>query len=338
MSNLRVAIVGCGSIARQHVIRYHAHPHADLAALADVVPGQKEAMQSRLEAAKADPGIIEHVPYFTDVARMYEEIQPDAVSICTPHTLHYDHCCQALEAGCHVMVEKPMVTSLAHAVDLEKWVARSGKQLQIGYITPARASCQRLRQLCRNREYGDLKVVNCHISQPWYEPTHGSWRQQPELSGGGMIYDSGAHVLNTLVWTVESDVEVVHAFVDNLDAPVDINGTINVRFTNGVIACVAVCGQATAHSSGTWNFEHGSAMFNPWNAGPLTVFARRDGKNSEVDAQVTGEDTTPQDNFIDTVRGNAEPATSPRNGVIQSQLIDAIYESARSGSPAKPPR
>ena len=62
----------------------------------------------------------------------------------------------------------------------------------------------------------------------------------PALSGGGMLYDSGAHVMNSLVWIVESDVAEVHAYVDNLDTRVDINGTINVRFANGVIAAIAI--------------------------------------------------------------------------------------------------
>jgi predicted dehydrogenase len=289
------------------------------------------------ERAEADrPGISANVPVFLNAEEMYRAVKPDAVSIATPHTLHFEHCCQALEAGCHVLVEKPMVTSLAHAQALEKKVADTGLQLQIAYITPSRAECSRLREMCRNGEYGRLKVVNCNISQPWYHGTKGKWRQDPALSGGGMIYDSGAHVLNTLVWTVESDVEEVHAYVDNLDSPVDINGTVNVRFRNGVIACVAVCGEAPSKSAGTWNFERATATLDPWVGSDLHVTARMDGKYQEVDAGVKGADADPQTNFIDAILGRAEPATTPHNGVVQSQLMDAIYESARTGRPARP--
>jgi predicted dehydrogenase len=190
--------------------------------------------------------------------------------------------------------------------------------------------------MCRSGEYGKLKVVNCHISQAWYQLTAGKWRRDPALSGGGMLYDSGAHVLNTLVWTVESDVEEVHAYVDCLDAEVDINGTINVRFENGVIACVAVCGEAPGSSSGMWNFEQATAIANPWFGGDLKLTVRRDGQQGEEDPKVTREDSSAQKNFIDALVGKDEAVTSARNGVILSELMDAIYESARTGQPAKP--
>src|SRR5690606_22663849 len=111
--------------------------------------------------------------------------------------------------------------------------------------------------MVRSGEFGKLKVVSLYISQPWYHFVQGLWRMDPKLSGGGMIYDSGAHVLNSLVWTVEAEVDTVHAFIDNLDSQVDINGTINVRFVNGVIATVAVSGETPNGSFGAWMFEQG---------------------------------------------------------------------------------
>jgi predicted dehydrogenase len=313
MEKVRVAIIGCGGIAASHAIRFQDHPDAELAALCDIDREQIDRFVERIEGERA--GISRDVPILTDAGAVYRDVRPDAVSIATPHTLHYEQCCQALEAGCHVLVEKPMVTSLEHALALERKVAQSGRQLQIAYITPSRAECVRLRDICRSGEYGRLRVVNCSISQPWYQGTKGRWRQDPALSGGGMIYDSGAHVLNTLVWTVESDVDEVHAYLDRLDSAVDINGTINVRFKNRVFACVAVCGEAPPKSGGVWNFETATVSLDPWIGAGLKVFTRVDGRFGDVDAGVKGNDSNPQQNFIDAIppqRRCPEPAHGRR--------------------------
>lgn len=334
MSEVKVAIIGCGGIACSHAVRYADHADARIVALCDVHAEQIDAFVERVHTLR--PGLLEDVPRFVNEAAMYEAARPDAVSIATPHTLHFAQCCRALDAGCHVLVEKPMVTSLADAEALEDKVRQTGLNLQIAYITPSRAECGRLREICRGSEFGRLKVVNCSISQRWYQLTQGKWRQDPVLSGGGMIYDSGAHVLNTLVWTVESDVKEVHAYVDNLDTQVDINGTINVRFMNGAMACVAVCGEAPSRSGGTWHFEQATAVLDPWVGTGLTVLAAVNGKCEEIDAGVKGQDSNPQWNFIDAVLGRCEPATTAHNGVVQSQLMDAVYLSAKTGRPASP--
>ena len=334
LKNVRIALIGCGGIARQHVIRYHAHPKAEIVALQDVAEDQINRMDARLKSENS-LDILGGIPRFTDAAELYRVAKPDAVSICTPHTLHYEHCCAALEAGCHVLVEKPMVTSSAQAADLEQRVKKSGKILQVAYITPSKATCRRLREICAGKEYGRLQVVNCTISQFWYAPTKGTWRHDPALSGGGMAYDSGAHVFNTLIWTVDQPVAEVHAFLDNLDAAVDINGTINVRFVDGTLACVAVCGEAPSGSTGVWNFERANVYLDPWQAKEIRVVAFQDGKAQEVDSGMTRTDSCAQDNFIDSLTGKDEPVTAPRNGVLQSQLMDAIYASAESGQSIK---
>jgi predicted dehydrogenase len=334
MAKVRVGILGCGNYARRHARAYLQNPDVQVVALCDVSDDIVAAFCEKnfAEAAKK-PAL------FTDPARMYAKAKLDAVSVVTPHTLHFEHCCRALDAGCHVLVEKPMVTRLADAVALERKVADAGNVLCIGYNTSCSIEFHKLRQIIRSGEFGKLQVVSLYIGQPWYYGTQGTWRQEPELSGGGMIYDSGAHVLNSLVWSVESDVECVHAWVQNLDSKVDINGTMNVRFTNGVLATVAVSGMAPSGAFGVWMFESGRVEADPWGGGSIAIWRRRDGRNERIKyPQMEGEDSTPVANFIDAVLGRAEPRTSPRNGIQQSQLMDAVYESARTGKPARPPR
>ncbi len=330
MSKVRVAILGTGGIANHHMNQFKLHPDVEMVALCDVVPTQVQAFCDRHFATAAKKPAC-----YTDAAKMYKEAKPDAISICTPHTQHYEQALQALKAGCHILMEKPMVTDLKQAVDLEKRVKKSGKIFVVGYNTPCSVEFKKIRDLVRSGEYGKLKIVNIFISQRWYQGTKGKWRQEPELSGGGMAYDSGAHVLNSLVWTVEADVAEVFAWTDNLDSKVDINSSINVRFANGVCATVGICGEAPSGSYGAWIFENALVETNPWGAGWIKI---QDTKGMVKYPKMEGTDFTPMFNFIESILGRDTPRTSPKNGVQQSQLMDAIYESARTGKPARPPK
>jgi predicted dehydrogenase len=326
MSKIQLAFLGTGGIARKHSNSAKDSDDVDVVGICDVSDAAVETFSHEFDDTAFSPAS------FTDADQMYRETQPDAVVICTPHTLHYDHCVQALDHGCHVLVEKPMVTSLAHATSLEAKVATTGKVLTVGYNTSCSAIFYTIRDIIRDGTYGKLKVISMDISQGWYQAVKGSWRMQPELSGGGMIYDSGAHVLNSLVWSVESDVAEVHAWVDNLDVAVDINGTMNIRFTNGVIATVAVGGEVPSGSHATYMFERARITCDPWGAS----FVEARTNEGVVELEMRGPQSDPFGNFIDAIRGRAEARTGPRSGVIQSQLMDAIYESARTGLPATP--
>ena len=334
MGAVRLALIGCGNIMHKHAQHSKDIPEVEIVALCDIVPRQMDLLvQKSLTHLSTPP------PQYTDLARLYREVKPSAVVVATPHTLHYAQGCQALEAGCHVLMEKPMVTSLAHALDMERRVAGSGKVFCIGYNTPCTAELYTLREMIRTRELGRLKVVSLYLSQNWYRLTKGAWRQDPKLSGGGQMYDSGAHLLNSLIWTVESDVAEVYAHLDRLDAKVEINGTATVRFANGVLASVAITGEGPNGSHGTWVFEEGRVDLDPWSAGLIEVYRLQPGGWQAVKVKyplMRGKDGQPLSNFVDAILGRDEPRTSARNGVHQSQLMDAVYRSAETGRPAGP--
>ncbi|OPZ23964.1 MAG: Glucose--fructose oxidoreductase precursor [Lentisphaerae bacterium ADurb.BinA184] len=329
MASVRVALLGCGGFMRRHAEQYKSHPDVKVVGLCDVDPAHvAKFLDENFRDVKEKPAT------FTDPAEMYRAVRPDAVSIATPHTLHFAQCAQALKAGLHVLVEKPMVTSLDQALALEKKVKAAKRLLCIGYNTPCTVEVKKVRDLVRSGEMGRLKLVSMYISQPWYHFVKGTWRMDPELSGGGMLYDSGAHVFNTLCWTVESDVAEVFAYVDNLDAKVDINGAVCVKFKSGVIAQVTVSGESPGGSFAAYMFENGLVELNPWYySGYFRVWDR---KGAVKYPAMAGTDFSPMHNFVEAILGRDEPRTSVRNGIYQSQLMDAIYESARTGKPARP--
>lgn len=338
MSKVRMAILGCGGMAGGHARRFAAHSDVEIVGLCDVSQEiVSKFIESNLKEYSPAP------PVFTDPAQMYSAVKPDAVTIVTPHTMHFDHAMQALDAGCHILMEKPMVTDSGQAHELAAKVKETGKVFVIGYNTPCTPAINYVRETIRNGSLGKLELVSGWLSQDWKRPTVGTWRQKPELSGGGQMYDSGAHTFNTLVWTVEQPVEAVHAFVDNQDAPVDINGTANIRFANGVLATLTIGGNCPASGSNfTYMFDRGRIDCDGWNGSWVKAWRVSQnneswgGKVEEIDVPLEAAADTPGNNFIDAILGRAEPRTSPQNGVIQSEIMDAIYESARTGQVARP--
>jgi len=224
MGRLRVGILGCGGMSRGHAKRLQGMEDAELVALCDV---SKQVTSSFQEAALPGAAGIAH---YTKPAEMYRKSKLDAVVISTPHTLHFEQGMEALDAGCHVFMEKPMVTQADHAYTLADKVEATGKILTVGYNTACTPTFAYLRDKIRSQAFGPLELVNGYLCQNWLKATAGKWRQEPELSGGGQAYDSGAHIINSLVWSVESPVAEVFAFVDNHGAKVDINSAIAIWY------------------------------------------------------------------------------------------------------------
>lgn len=328
MSKIRLAMMGCGGNSGGHAQRFAKHGDVELVALCDV---SQEILDGYIERNLRD---YEQKPAtFTDAAQMYAEAKPDAVVISTPHTLHFQNAMQALDAGCHILMEKPMVTDSGDAHALAKRVEEVGKVFVIGYNTPCTPVISYIRDTIRNGALGKLELVSGWLSQDWMRATAGTWRQKPELSGGGQMYDSGAHIFNTLVWTVEQPINAVQAFVDNHDTPVDINGTANIRFENGVLATILISGNCPMYGSQiVYIFDGGRIECDGWNGSWIKVWKG----DQEIEASLDATTTNPDDNFIDAILGRAESRTSPINGINQSELMDAIYESARTGTIAKP--
>lgn len=331
MSKLRVAILGCGMMSGAHARRFKSNEDVEIVALCDSSKEQIESLMKRL-LSDCSPT----PKFYTDPAAMYAEAALDAVAIVTPHVLHFDHAVQALDADCHVLLEKPMVTTTDHAYALAQKVKDTGKVLVVCYNTPFTPPFGYIRDSVRGGTYGRLELVTAYLSQNWKKPTSGSWRQDPSISGGGQAFDSGAHLLNGICWTVESPVAEVFAFTDNQDTDVDINSSISVRFQSGVMASIAISGNCAGDGShGSFMFEGGRIDVDAW----IGQWIRAFNSDGEVDNLPQGDgEPDPNRNFVDAILGRDEPLCGTDSGIIQAELMDAIYESARTGSPARPKR
>ena len=330
MSKVRVAFLGCGGIAGKHARSLKVNPDVEIVGACDV---SDKIVQKFLDAQLAaySPAIA----VFVDPAEMYARTRPDAVVICTPHTLHYPQAVQALDAGCHILMEKPMVTSADHAYKLKDKVQQAGKVFMVAFNTSCSPEFFYLREQIRNNTLCKLELVNGYISQDWRRLTKGAWRQDPALSGGGQAYDSGAHLLNSLCWSVESRVAEVFAYVDHCGTPVDINSSINIRFESGVFAAITIGGNCPSNSTNmAFMFDQGRVEIDGWGGTWIRLYGS-DGQQIKY-PPITGKALAPADNFIDAILGRDEPRTSPDNGIVHSELMDAIYESGDTGLPARP--
>jgi len=305
---IRIAFLGCGGMMGRHAQRLRELPDVQIVGLCDV----SEDVTRAFEAAHLSTFSPAH---FTDPAQMFAELKPDAVFIGTPHTQHFAQAQLALAAGCHIFMEKPMVTSLADAYALEKEVTKSGKVFVIGYNTPCSPEFHYVRETIRSGSLGKLELV-----------------------GGGQAYDSGAHIFNSLCWSVEKEVEEVFAFVDNHGTRVDINSVSSIRFADGVLANITIGGNCPGGGRFmAFVFDNGRIELDGWEATWMNVWqGDKQLKYPPITADMGA--LSPDHNFVDAILGRAEPKTSVHNGVIQSQLMDAIYESQRTGLPARPKR
>ena len=335
MPPLKIAFLGTGGIAAKHSRYMRDCPDTQIVAGCDV---NEQIVDGLWERTFDEGDDHPRPPAYTDAIQMYRDHSPDAVVICSPHTLHFEHASQALDNGCHILLEKPMVTDADDAYRLKDKVKKAGKLLIIGYNTPCMPEFFYLRQCIREGTFGKLELISGFLSQSWREPTSGSWRQDPKLSGGGQAYDSGAHILNSLTWSVESPVAEVQAFIDNIDTPVDINSAMIIRFQNGALASLSIGGNCPPNGSDLhYLFDNGRVDVDGWNGEWINVYQSNELlKYPPITAEMSA--GSPSQNFIDAIQGRAEPRTTPENGIIHSELMDAIYESARTGKPARPKR
>jgi len=328
MAELRIGIIGCGGMGGVHARRLKAMVEVEVAALCDLTTEIAGAFRQQ---HFGDAG--KDIPVYAGSAALYAGTALDAVVIATPHTLHFAQGMEALDHGCHVLMEKPMVTRAADAYALAARVKESGKVFTIGYNTPCTPAFGYLREKIRSNAFGKLELVTGYLSQWWMKATVGKWRQDPNFSGGGQAYDSGAHLMNSLVWSVESRPAEVFAFVDNHGTAVDINSVIAIRFENGVMASLCISGNCPAAAGPmSFLFDNGRVDIDGWGGSWLDVFVKGEPESPELPKL----DGTPDRNFVDSVLGRCVPLTSPLNGIYHTEIMDAIYRAATTGRAVKP--
>jgi predicted dehydrogenase len=320
---VRIGFIGCGGIARGHGKRLLSIPEAELVALCDPSTEAIERFVAHNPEARGLPVYGNHETMLRDAAL-------DAVAIFTPHTLHYPQITDALDRGLHVLTEKPMVCSVAHAHDVIARAKRAGKIVLVVYQRHYQPEYRYAREIVRTGQLGEIQFVDAMLSQNWLRTMVGQWRQDPELSGGGQLNDSGSHLLDVLLWVTGLAVEEVSAYIDNMESPVDINSAMSLRFVGGAQGTIAVLGESPVW----WE----SVTF--W--GTKGAISYRDGellhRTYASDSSEPGPlptPSTPDDNFIGAILRGEAVASPPECGLRVIELTAAAWRSAAAGRPVK---
>src|SRR5690349_10174150 len=168
----------------------------------------------------------------------------DALMIITPHAFHFEQATTALEAGLDVYLEKPMVMTAAEAGSLIATRDRTGRLLVVGFQGSLSPRIRAASRLIASGEVGALLNVDAVVWQDWADQSVGTWRQDPSLSGGGFLFDTGAHLLNTVCDLAGEDVAEVAAWLEDDGAPVDLRGVVMARLAGGALVTMNGCGRA----------------------------------------------------------------------------------------------
>lgn len=248
MERVRIGIIGCGGMARHHGhVFTETVPEAEIVALAD--PSAENLSRFVREIFPDEQNVPQT---FSDYQSMLAAVPLDGVVIISPHAYHFQQATDAINAGCHVLVEKPMVISTADAQALIAHGEASGKVISVAFPGPFSQEFQYIRNLIASGGLGTIDLVTGVCTQNWVKNVGGTWRTTKALSGGGNMYDSGAHMFNAMLYLTGLSATEVFALTENKDQEVDMIGTVALRFNSGALGSAAVTGDATVMEQGIY--------------------------------------------------------------------------------------
>jgi predicted dehydrogenase len=320
---LNFALIGCGKMAHWHAAELNKLPDAKLVALVDPNPTPRSEIRARFAPDAAE---------FSDLPHLFaaDHIHLDAVVLVTPHTLHFPQAKLSLDHGLHVLVEKPMVTKLADAYELWHAVKSSGKLLAITYQAPYTDEFAYLAELRDSGKWGRVQTISGWVSQNWLKGTANTWRQDPALSGGGQMFDTGAHLLNAAMWLMNDPVVEVGCFYDRCSSPVDINGVAIAKFQNGALANFCIGGNCPTFHNEIQIQTDSMLIITDQYGKKLEIFGQ-DGTRFHPQQAIPQPhhsiSATPHRNFVNAILGREPLRAGVRYGVLLAALKNALLES-----------
>lgn len=336
MEQLRFGLIGCGRVAPRHAESVDALPDARLVAVADVRESRAAHFAQHYGA-----------DMLTDYRALLARPDVDVVSICTPSGLHAQMAIDALQAGKHVIVEKPIALSLADADRMIATAAATGRKLCVVLQNRYNPPMQDLRRIVDKGRLGRLLLGNATVR--WYRPQeyyedewHGTWAMD-----GGALMNQSIHHIDALQWFMGRP-ESVFAFTGTLAHRMEAEdtGVAVIRFAGGALGSVE--GSTITYPE---NIEGSLAVFGELGSAKIGGTAL----NRKVVWKVAGElerereilmrdqvdppsiyGTSHQKviaDMIEAIREDRAPKTHGAEARKSLALVLAIYESARTGQP-----
>ena len=237
----RVGFIGVGVMARYHLSDMLRDEDTDVVAVCEPSAAAYAAAAEIFD--RHGRSVPPNEPDWEAFLSRYAT-QLDAVFIITPHVHHFAQAQASLEAGLDVLLEKPMVMTADEARALIETRDRTGRLLVVAFPGSLSPQIREAARRLRSGELGPILNVSAVTWQNWATVTEGTWRQQPELSGGGFLFDTGAHMLNTVADLAGEDFAEVAAWLENDGTPVDIRAVVIGRLASGALVTLNACGNA----------------------------------------------------------------------------------------------
>ncbi|HEY5086479.1 MAG TPA: Gfo/Idh/MocA family oxidoreductase [Gemmatimonadaceae bacterium] len=332
--NLRVALVGCGRISKNHFDAISRLKGLDLVAVADIVA-------ERAQAAGAAYG----VPSFSSLGSMLAQVDCDIVTVATPSGLHPAHGIEAARAGKHVVSEKPMAISLDGADSLIAACAEHGVKLFVVKQNRLNPAIQLVKRAVDKGRFGRIHSANCTIRwarpQDYYDqaPWRGTWAMD-----GGAFMNQASHYVDLIQW-LAGPVESVVAMTATQERRIEAedSGAAVLRFENGGIGVLEVTMLTypkNLEGSLTILGDRGSVKIGGTAVNRVDTWLFED--YDDDDKLIETAATTPPSvygfghegyyrNVVRVLRGDAVPDTDGAEGRKSLEIILAIYEAARTG-------
>ena len=325
------AIVGLGWPGIQHLKGYIADPRSEVIAVCDLDQGHAQEVATEYKIPRV----------YTNHLEMLENSDIDAVSVCLPNFLHAPISIDALDAGKHVLCEKPPARSAQEAKAMADAAAENDKTLMYALVQRFDGSTQTLKQLVREGELGEIYFGKAgYVRRRGVPVGREGWFVDKERSGGGALIDIGVHALDCVWWLMNSPrpVEVMgasyshfeHLVPDDVKYDVDDATFAQIRFENG----------ATIILETTWalnlpgdNYIKIAGTKAGASLNPFTLYTEEDGQelDKSLDApSINGFDEEVK-HFVGCIVDEKVPISSAEQGIMLMQMLDGIYESAQKG-------
>jgi len=352
---VRVGIIGCGGIANgKHMPSLHKIDQVEMVAFCDLIEDKANLAAARYGTKDAK--------VYTNYKKLLEDKSIDVVHVCTPNRSHSFISVDSLEAGKHVMCEKPMAKTYAEAKKMLEASERTGKKLTIGYQQRWRGDSLYLKETCDNGELGDIYYARAIALRRRAVPTWGVFLNEYE-QGGGPLIDIGTHALDLTLWMMNNYKPrmVVGTTYKKLGKQ---KNTANAwgdwdpeKFTveDSAFGFIVMENGATVSLETSWAInvaepceavtvlcgdKAGADMLdglriNAVKKGRLCI-EKPDFKSGGV-AFYEGSSSDPSElearAWIDAVANNREVKTKASQALVITRILEAVYKSAKTGKP-----
>jgi predicted dehydrogenase len=358
-AKLKVGIIGCGGIANQkHIPSLAKLSHlAEMVAFCDVV--EERAIKA------ADQFGTNEAKVYTDYKELLQDESIDVVHVLTPNLQHSFITVDALEAGKHVMCEKPMAINSKEAQEMIDAAYRTGKKLTIGYQNRFRDDSEVLYKASRAGEFGDVYFAKAHAIRRRAVPTWGVFLDV-EQQGGGPLIDIGTHALDLTLWCMDNYkpqsvtgsvfYKLADKYEGNMFGPwdpetfeVEDSAFGFIKMQNGatiILECswalnttdvreamTTLCGtEGGAEMKAMPGSPTGELVFNSTKYGKLVETKPATGGGiAYFDAGAEEPGVKEARQWLECIINDTEPVVKPEQALVVTQILEAIYESAKTG-------